>query len=140
MAAVKTAVPPIIALDMDGTVFTSDHKTVTPRTYSALAACAARGAQIVPVTGRCEGIVTLDALPPVRYLITCNGGIVKDRQTGAILWADTIPWQHLEKAWEILREYDVVPQLFVGGDIVLERRVYEALERYRHRIPVHHTP
>lgn len=133
--------PPIIALDLDGTAFAGDHKTITPATRQALEKFAARGVQIVPVTGRCEGIVTLDFFPAIRYIITCNGAMIRDRLTGEVLYDDPIPRDNLLRAWKIIGQYPgVIAQLFVNGEIVLEQRFYDQWESCTRVLPIHHLP
>ena len=123
-------IPKIITVDLDGTLFLPNHVTIPVRTFQALTRCVAGGAEIVPATGRCEGLIPLSEMPPVRHVISCNGAVVSDTKTGRILHTSYIPHKNLLKAWEIIRRYDVVLELFVDRDIVLERKVYENLDKY----------
>lgn len=131
-------IPRIITVDLDGTLFLPDHVTISSRTFQTLSRCVAGGAEIVPVTGRCEGLIPLPEMPPVHYVISCNGAIVSDTVTGRILHTDYIPHENLVKAWEIIRRYEVVLELFVDRDIVIERKIYENLDRYTRQIPRFH--
>lgn len=69
----------LIATDMDGT-FLDDEKQIPEANWQALLACAARGIQIVPATGRTvRGIPDrIRTLPGVHYAITTNGAVVAD--------------------------------------------------------------
>ena len=69
----------LIATDMDGT-FLDDEKQIPEANWQALLACAARGIQIVPATGRTvRGIPDrIRTLPGVRYAITTNGAVVAE--------------------------------------------------------------
>lgn len=67
----------LLALDLDGTVFTDD-KRITPTTLQALEEAIAAGVVVIPATGR-----PLDGLPQafleipgVKYALTCNGAAV----------------------------------------------------------------
>lgn len=137
-------VPGIIAVDLDGTVLASDHKTMTPHTYRALYRCVAEGSNIVPTTGRCEAIIPLDVFPPVRYVISCNGGLITDRQTGQILRAMYLPRADIQAVWALVqdrvRRYNLVLELFEEKQIVVERRILEHPELYENRIPAFHRP
>lgn len=137
-------VPGIIALDLDGTVLTSDHKTITPRTYAALQRCQERGSWIVPTTGRCESIIPLDIFPNVRYVISGNGSYITDYINKTVLRATYLQkedvltvWEHIQ---ERVRKYNLVVELFEDSQIVVEQRILDNLDLYRSRIPAFHLP
>lgn len=136
-----TGLPSVIAMDLDGTAFLEDHRTMSPGTHAALEAFAAKGVWIVPATGRCEGLVTMEYFSSVRYMITCSGARILDRVTGEVLYEDPLPEESLLRAWEIIRAYPAaIAQLFVDGEVVLERHVFEDAERCRRLLPMHHIP
>ena len=93
----------LIALDMDGTLLTSD-KTITPRTIEALKAMHDNGAEIAICTGRVvQGIRRyLPELPFVRYVITSNGASIYDLQEQKNIYENLIP---VEKALRVLHSY-----------------------------------
>ena len=93
----------IAALDMDGTLLTSD-KQITPRTVQALQQAQQNGIEPVICTGRVtQGIRRyLDQIPFVRYLITSNGACVYDLQEKKTLYSHLIPTQ---KALQIVNCY-----------------------------------
>lgn len=128
--------PKIITVDLDGTLFLNDQMTIGPRTFQTLSACVTGGAEIVPATGRCVGLVPLEIMPPVNYVIACNGAVIYDVRNDTILHTNYVPKENLITAWEIIREYDIVLELFVKKEVVIERRVLENLDRYKKQIPV----
>ena len=69
----------LIAFDLDGT-FLDDKKNIPPENLRALEQAAARGALIVPATGRIyTGIPeSLRTLPFMRWYITVNGAFIYD--------------------------------------------------------------
>ena len=73
----------LIAFDLDGTVL-DDHKKILPQTKAALESAAGRGIEIVPATGRpyCGLSSEIDRLQGVRYVLTCNGAGVYEKETG----------------------------------------------------------
>ena len=73
----------LIAFDLDGTVL-DDHKKILPQTKAALESAAGRGIEIVPATGRpyCGLSPEIDRLQGVRYVLTCNGAGVYEKETG----------------------------------------------------------
>ena len=63
----------LISLDLDGTLLNS-KKTISERNVEALQACAEKGIEIVPTTGRTvDGIPeSSKQLPGIHYAITTN--------------------------------------------------------------------
>ncbi len=74
----------LIAMDMDGTLFRDDHRTISPRTLTALREAADRGVHLVLASGRAKLMMeeAADVLGGVRYLVTASGAAVWDRETG----------------------------------------------------------
>ncbi len=73
--------------------FLDDEKQIPEANWQALLACAARGIQIVPATGRTvRGIPDrIRTLPGVRYAITTNGAVVADLKEDRIISTCRIP-------------------------------------------------
>lgn len=132
----------MIAVDLDGTVFGADHKTILPYTMQVLKQYVARGAMVIPVTGRSQAIVPLDSFPSPRYLITSNGGYICDLASGDVLRTAYIPDAYVRAAWEIVRErvnrFHVVMELFVDDRIVVEKKVYEHFGVFEDKLPKFH--
>ena len=70
----------IIALDMDGTLLTSD-KTIAPDTVRDIRAASERGIHVVYCTGRAVPELKLyfDMVPMMRYAVCSTGALVYDR-------------------------------------------------------------
>lgn len=136
--------PAIIAVDLDGTLFSADHKTITPLTHRTLCDYVDRGAYVVPTTGRCESIIPLQALPPVRYVISCNGAMITDAEGGLVLRTKYIPKQDVIAAWDLIRdrvwELDVVVEVFEERQVVVEDKIFSNIGQYAARIPSFHMP
>lgn len=99
----------IIALDLDGTLLDS-QKRLSEGNRAALAAAAAKGALIVPTTGRFFGMMPacIRDLPFVRYAITINGAQVYDRETDTALVREEIPLDMALDLMRLLDGYDVI--------------------------------
>ncbi|MBO7721852.1 MAG: HAD family phosphatase [Kiritimatiellae bacterium] len=106
----------IIALDLDGTLLTSD-KRLSGRNRAALARAAAAGAHIVPTTGRFFDMMPAEVrdLEFVRYAITVNGAEVFDRATGEAVVREEIPLADALGLMELLDRHDVVYDCYRGG-------------------------
>lgn len=123
----------LIATDLDGTLL-DDEKRVPERNISALEACADRGIEIVPATGRTvHGIPDeLKLLPGVRYVITTNGAVVADLKENKII--DTCRMS-AETAIRILRlaeesADDIMYDVYIEGDGFSMERFMENLHKY----------
>ena len=95
----------LIATDMDGT-FLDDEKQIPEANWQALLACAARGIQIVPATGRTvRGIPDrIRTLPGVHYAITTNGAVVADLKEDRIISTCRIPVDTALRVLEMARD------------------------------------
>ena len=135
--------PKIIAVDLDGTVFGADHRTILPYTAQVLREYIARGALLIPVTGRSKAIIPIDSFPQLRYMICANGGYICDLQTGETLRTAYIAREDIQTAWDTIRDrvnkLNVVMELFVDDQIVVEKKVYEQFEDYADKLPHFHS-
>lgn len=70
----------IIASDLDGTLMSTDHMTVSPRTRAALTRAHDMGVKLAIATGRPLALIdyVVNQLPFVDYVITANGACVYD--------------------------------------------------------------
>ena len=73
----------LIALDLDGTLMSADHMTVTQKTKEALRLAHDRGAKISIATGRTLAIIgdVCEQVPEIDYIIYSNGAGVYDRRS-----------------------------------------------------------
>ena len=136
-------IPKLIAVDLDGTVFGADHRTIPPYTAQVLREYIARGAMLVPVTGRSKGIIPLDAFPQLRYMICANGGYICDLQENRVLRTSYIHREDIRTVWNAIREraekLNMVMELFADDRVVVERKVYEHFEDYADKLPQFHA-
>ena len=121
----------LILLDLDGTLLNS-RKQISPKNYDTLARAAASGIQIVPCTGRFyEGIPeNVRALPFVRYVVTVNGALILDRQTGQPLVREEISPQAAEQVYNRLDTLPVIYDCFADGKAPMDARFYAQLDDY----------
>ncbi len=126
-----TKTPRLIALDMDGSLLTTD-KRLTPRAAAALAHAAAGGALIVPATGRFfKGLpVELQRAPYVRYCITINGAHVYDAAEDRTVSAQEIPCARALEAMEYLDTQDVIYDCYQGDWGWITRKFWETAPEF----------
>ena len=123
----------LIATDMDGT-FLDDEKQIPEANWQALLACAARGIQIVPATGRTvRGIPDrIRTLPGVRYAITTNGAVVADLKEDRIISTCRIPVDTALRVLEMARDSgaDLMYDAYMDGIGCTTQYFYDHAERY----------
>ena len=100
----------LIALDLDGTLLTTD-KRLTERNRNALRAAAEAGIDIVPTTGRISSGMpdSVKQLDFVRFVIAANGAQIIDRTDGSTIFRAEIPW---EEAYGIMEHLDTLPVIY----------------------------
>ena len=118
---------------MDGT-FLDDEKQIPEANWQALLACAARGIQIVPATGRTvRGIPDrIRTLPGVRYAITTNGAVVADLKEDRIISTCRIPVDTALRVLEMARDSgdDIMYDAYMDGIGCTTQYFYDHAERY----------
>lgn len=117
----------MIGLDLDGTALTNE-KQLTDATLEVLERAVEAGVFVVPATGR-----TLLGVPKalrhmsgIDYVITSNGAAVYDVKKQECVYEVPMPEKQAEKVIELICQYPVLADLFVGETGYLEegRREY----------------
>lgn len=121
----------LLALDMDGTLFTKDKK-VTSENRKALKAAEERGVHVVITTGRPliaikHVLEDLDLYNEEHYSITFNGGLVQ-RNNGDILDKNVMTREELRTI------YDIIEPLALPMDVLSEGIVYSLPSRGNHSL------
>ncbi len=121
----------IIALDLDGTLLTS-NKELTERSRRALEMADAAGYEIVPTTGRFYDAMpqVIRELPFVRYAITINGAQVREVASGQVIYKAEIPYGRALEIMAFLDTLDVVYDCFMGDAAYMTRAQQERIEHY----------
>ncbi|MCU0082378.1 Cof-type HAD-IIB family hydrolase [Streptococcus danieliae] len=111
----------LIALDLDGTLLTSEKK-ISPRTKAALAAARKQGVKVVLTTGR--PLKAMDFLlqeldldgQAEEYAITFNGGLIQ-RNTGEILAEARFSYQEVAELYQLSRELNLPLDVIQEGTV-----------------------
>lgn len=119
----------LIAMDLDGTTLLDDHRSFSPVLVSALESARSKGVMIVPATGRQFGM-----LPPMlkehpvweTYAILCNGGQIRNIQTGEILHSLALSGDTLKALLSLSREFDLPVEFSANSRLHLTRESAEA--------------
>ena len=123
--------PLLIALDMDGSLLTTE-KILTPRASAALSRAAEAGVLIVPATGRFyRGLPQeLQRAPYVRYCITINGAHVYDAKLDRTVSAQELPCARALAAMEYLDTQDVIYDCYQGDWGWITRAFWETAPEF----------
>ena len=111
----------LIALDLDGTLLTTD-KTLTKHTERVLLQAARKGVHIVPATGRSlTGLSPkIRELPFVRYAITVNGAAVWDMGRQEPIVRQAFSSEQAVELWGFIAKYRTKRDACIDGVAIKE--------------------
>lgn len=120
----------LIALDLDGTLLTSD-KRISEANKKALSLARAKGVYIVLTTGRPLQAIggfleELDLLGKNNYSITFNGGLVQEN-TGLVLGKNGFTIEDVRAIRQVTNQLDLPLDVLHGGDVYSLPSVHESL-------------
>lgn len=112
----------VIALDLDGTLLTS-NKTILPASLEALSKAKEAGYQILIVTGRHHVAIHpfYQALALDTPAICCNGTYLYDYQTKKVIESDPMPVEKAHALVQMLKENDIHGLMYVDNTMMYEQ-------------------
>ena len=113
----------LIASDLDGTLMSPDHMTVSQRTLLALYQAHKKGVKIAIATGRTLHFtdpVTLQ-IPFVDFVISSNGAAVYDRNKEEYVYSTLVSNADALEAVEFLNALPVHYHIYLGGRIYIQQ-------------------
>lgn len=112
----------IIATDLDGTLMSPDHITITERTKNALLKAHNKGIKIAIATGRTLGFITpvTEQIPFVDYIIFSNGASVYDLHEKKIIYKNHISPEITHKILKRLDEMNVYYNTYVDSKVYIQ--------------------
>lgn len=118
----------LIATDLDGTLMSPDHLTVSPRTVKALSDAHRKGVKIAIATGRPMCIIgdVVSQVPFVDYIIYSNGACVFDRAKNENVYENLIPFEKTKELIEYFLKYEVYFDVSYKG----ESHYQKGIEKY----------
>lgn len=121
----------LIVTDMDGTLLNSDKK-IPNDTIAALQTLIATGCQFTLATGRIYKAAKRygDQIGIKTPLICCNGAVIIDPKTDALLYGAPIPKETGRKIIEVARKYNVYFHLY-DKDIIYSERLEKIIAYFR---------
>ena len=108
--------------DLDGTLLSPDHRTVSHTNQEALREAKAVGIKLAFATGRCLGMIPHEALElGLDFAVTSNGAAIYDLRQEQQIYQYPFPAEEAAKACEIIEQYLDFYELFVNGKVLLIR-------------------
>ena len=107
----------LIAMDLDGTLMSTDHITVTEKTKRALEKAHDLGIKTVIATGRTLSVTesVLEQVPFIDYVIYSNGAAVFDRCKGENIYSRMMYPDTVNAVIDILESYPVYYEVYADG-------------------------
>ena len=107
----------LIALDLDGTLMSPDHVTVSNGNKAALRAAHEAGAKIAVATGRTLSIFgnVCEQVPEIDYILYSNGAAVFDRRNNRVLHAHALDKATCTQLLDFLDAFPAFIELYAGG-------------------------
>ena len=121
----------LLALDMDGTVLTSE-KVISPVTEEAIHAALAAGKDVCFATGRApiEMEEHLRIFPQMRYVMYLSGAIVRDLHTGKDIHSVHIPLHIVEKIMDISKNKAALVAVYAGDGLFVDKKCRGHMAEY----------
>lgn len=107
----------LIACDLDGTLMSPDHITVTEKTKRALLEAHEKGVKIAIATGRTLSVIysVIDQIPFVDYVVYSNGAAVYDLKTAENIYEKYMPRKICADISDFLEKYPVYYEVYSYG-------------------------
>lgn len=116
----------LVAVDLDGTLLKSD-KSISGQTVRAIRRASQAGVEIAFCTGRqmseCDYI--RQALPEVRYAVSCTGALVEQLRPEKTLFRHTLTADEARWIYDRLRPFESVISFMAGGVVWNDRAAFE---------------
>lgn len=103
----------LICLDIDGTLLNTSRE-VTERTVRAIEAARKKGITVTIASGRIhQSVLTIaDAAGISAPIISMNGSLIKDKESGRILRDIPIGLDKVKESFKVLKRLDIKPNLY----------------------------
>jgi len=134
----------IIALDIDGTLASSEHK-ILPETKDALIAAQEKGLKVILASGRpTPGVMNLAKALKLDefggFILSYNGGRITNMKTKEIIHEVFLTPEEAHEIYDLATENKVNIMAYDGDDIITEREdEYSQLESHINTMPLRLT-
>mgnify|MGYP000961359885 CR=1 FL=1 len=118
----------LVAIDLDGTLLNSQSK-ISERNRQAIGRAIEKGVEVVICSGRILSGAKVFAreVGAEGIIITCNGAIISDVKTGAVLYDNPMSKEDCYKIIDVCRKEKVYFHVYTGNVMFTEELKYGAL-------------
>lgn len=118
----------IIFSDIDGTLLPFEGKDLAP-TAALIGRLMEAGYTFIPCTGRGTGNIPreIKEIPGIRYVITANGALVTDLESGEVLYERRLTRSLARQVTDFLRPYNGLTYAYRRGQHYLDVRAGQSL-------------
>lgn len=115
----------MIAMDMDGTLLTTD-KRVSDRSREVLKRASDAGIKLVVCTGRIftSAWFFAEVIGTKAPIIASNGAYIREKDRDEVFYVKSLPKEDILKVSKIVKEYGFYPFLFSADTIFTEKVIY----------------
>ena len=120
----------LIALDLDGTII-SNATNYSDRVVETINSASTQGVNVVVCTGRVLGEIPeeIRKIKGIKYFITSNGSSIVNHNN-ELLYTDTIEKDTARQIFDILSDYKVLIDLYIGGKGYMQKSDSLILDQY----------
>lgn len=114
----------LIAMDMDGTLLSDDHITVSEKNREALSLAHGKGIKLAIATGRTISTTgnICDQIPEIDYIMFSNGAGVYDRKSDKIFYRNCMKWETASSFLPFLEKYSRFIELYIDGRAYAQKK------------------
>lgn len=107
----------LIACDLDGTLLSADHITVSERNKKVLFEAHEKGIKLAVASGRTLSVIynVIDQLPFLDYVIYSNGAAVCDLKTAKTVYEDYMPAETARDIFSFLSRFPAYFEFYQDG-------------------------
>lgn len=113
----------LILLDLDGTLMSPDHLTVSDENRKALKKAHDMGVKIAICTGRTLAIIgdVCEQVPEIDYVLYSNGAGAYDRVNKTVLYEKPIPWSISEGIIDYILASNSFIEIYLNGKSFVQK-------------------
>ena len=121
----------MIVSDLDGTLISEDHITITKRTIEALKRASEQGIYLVIASGRTLSVMKgiISQLHKVDYAIVSNGAGIIDVRSKKEIYNNGLQYKSLASIVRIIEEYDGNYEIYANGKSYMTQRAFDAYKK-----------
>ena len=114
----------LIAMDLDGTLFSDDHLTVSEKNKETLKSAHEIGIKLAVATGRTVSTIgdICIQVPQIDYIMFSNGAGVYDRHSKKIIYKNCMPWNLADSILPFIENHSKFIEFYIDGKAYAQKK------------------